>query len=262
MSETDPAGLLARHAVTARPKGGTLPRVDLAKVALFLDFDGTLVDLAERPDGIVIPDGLEGTLAALESATLGGLVLISGRGAADLAGWLPGYTGPIVGGHGAEERVAGEISQTVPIRPGQIDRLDAAARDFAASAEGLIVERKATGIVVHYRQAPDRAGEVAAFVDRLVAENPPMTRHDSKMAVELRPAGIGKDISVARLMETRLAGRMSVMFGDDTTDEPALAWVDRAGGLAVKVGEGESAAPHRLGTPAEVRQTLRNWLKE
>lgn len=72
-------------------------------------------------------------------------------------------------------------------------------------------------------------------------------------AVELRPDRICKDIAVA--------GRMPVYFGDDTTDEPALAWVIDHGGVAVKVGPGDSVARHLLSSPAEMQAALADWLE-
>ncbi len=246
-------------ALSAAPSDLTLP--DPHQTALFLDFDGTLVDLAAAPGAIEVPKDLVGLLARLDRATAGGLVLISGRSVADIAGWLPGYTGPIVGGHGAEERVAGVIAETVAVDPLTVEELVRAATGFASGRAGILVEPKPTGVVLHYRAVPECAAEVGAMIDGLADRFTRMTRHDAKMAVELRPDGVAKDVSLARWMCDQFAGRVPVMFGDDATDEPALAWVAGAGGVAVKVGEGPTVAPCRLPDPAAVRAALSNWLE-
>ncbi len=63
-----------------------------------------------------------------------------------------------------------------------------------------------------------------------------------------------------RMMESDgFKGTTPIFFGDDVTDEPALHWVTEQGGLAVKVGEGETAAGCRLGDPQAARRTLRRW---
>ena len=81
------------------------------------------------------------------------------------------------------------------------------------------------------------------------------------MAAELRPEGIGKDAAIAGLMRRDAwAGTVPVFFGDDATDEPALGWVAEAGGIAVKIGDGQSVARHRLEDPAAVRATLHSWI--
>ncbi|MEL6464703.1 MAG: trehalose-phosphatase [Pseudomonadota bacterium] len=235
-----------------------LPPCDGA--AVFLDFDGTLVDLAPTPDAIHIPDALPGLLHALSDRTVGALALVSGRAVVDLANWLPDYTGLIVGGHGAEWRRDGTLRARVDLSQDHLDVLSDAARAFAGTHPALLLEEKPTGLVLHYRAQPNLHDKVTQFTDHLSQTHDQFEAHPAKMAVEMRPRGVGKDLALADLMDMpAFAGRVPVMIGDDTTDEPALAWVQARGGVAIKVGQGDTVANHRLPDPDAVRATLHHW---
>src|SRR5687768_14184814 len=123
--------------------------------ALFLDFDGTLVELAEAPDAIRVPGGLHPLLERLASRLDGRLALVSGRAIADLDRHLPITGIAVSGSHGLELRLAGGACRPLAAPQGL-----AAARDsvlaFAEREPGLLVEQKPAGIALHYRQAPDR----------------------------------------------------------------------------------------------------------
>ena len=245
-------------------KTDALPRPPLpalADCALFLDFDGTLVELAETPDAIEPDPGLPALLAALHAATGGAMALVTGRGVDDLLRHLPGFPGTIVGGHGAERRHEG-ARESHPAATGEtLAQATDALHDFAEGRDGLLVEEKATGTVLHYRRAPEREAEVQDEVSRLAEAHPEFERHDSKMAAELRPSGIGKDKAILELMERApFAGRRPIFAGDDTTDEPALAWVAARGGLSIRVGGGATNATSALSDPAEMRAELARWL--
>ncbi|SDE02934.1 trehalose-phosphatase [Limimaricola pyoseonensis] len=239
-----------------------VPEPQLDRSTLFLDFDGTLVDLAERPDAIEVAPDLGDLLAALSERTGGRVVIITGRAIEDITNYLQGFDGPIIGGHGAQERISGEIRNHEFADPETVRHLGEMATAFAATHPGLICERKPTGVVLHFRQDEDLAAPAYAFLRALSETHEGFDLHHSKMAYELRPAGIGKDVSMRRLMEQEpFAGTMPIFFGDDVTDEPALHWVSEQGGLAVKVGEGETAAGCRLGNPQAARRTLRRWIE-
>ena len=233
----------------------------LREAALFLDFDGTLVDLAPTPDAIFIPPDLSSFLGALSEATHGALAIVSGRRLSDLEAFLPEFDGPMVGGHGAEWRVSGihqrhEIAGTPELRDAQ----EAMIR-FADLHPGRLYEAKPTGGVLHFRQDPTQETAVADFVASVAARSPGLERHSAKMAEEIRPIGIGKEHAVARLMaQPPFMARSGVFFGDDATDEPAMSWLLSNGGTAVKIGTGETCAPHRMNTPSEVRAALAAWL--
>ena len=225
--------------------------------ALFLDFDGCLVDIAPRPDAVIVTQALRDRLAALYRRQGGAVALISGRDVADLRGHLDGFAGIVAGSHGAE----------LSLRPGSIDTLHrvdfdagplhAAAYAAAAPHPALLVEEKPHGVALHYRDAPDLRAFVEGEMQDLADRHPHLVLQPAKMAVELRPGGVGKDSALAHLMTLApFAGRLPVFAGDDTTDEPAMAEAQTRGGFAIKIGDGPTAARHRLSDPA----ALAAWL--
>ncbi len=227
------------------------PEVDPGVTAFFLDFDGTLVGIAPRPDAVEVPAGLPDLLEDLHEAAGGALAVVSGRGLAELEAFLPAFAGALVGSHGAERR--GRERSPAP------EGLSALHSDLrrAAEAHGLHAELKAQGGALHFRAVPEREQDARAAVEALATAYPGFVVQTAKMAFELKPATATKDAAVAALMAGGpFAGRRPVYVGDDATDEPAMAWVRTAGGLAVKVGEGPSVAALRLPDPAAVLDWL------
>jgi trehalose 6-phosphate phosphatase len=240
------------------PLSGLAPR----DAAVFLDFDGVLVDIAPTPDTVVVSDALVALLAVLDARTGGATSVVTGRPVEDLRRHLPSVPRAVIGSHGAEAYLPGAPGYRHPLIGSEtVERL----HDRAAEAErlgGVMVERKPTGVALHFRAAPEHAEAIGEFATALVTAFDGFEMLAAKSAVEIRPAGIGKDVAVAEAMElAAFAGRTPVYFGDDTTDEPALGWVAEHGGVAVKVGPGESVAPHRVASPSEVQSTLAHWLE-
>ncbi len=235
-----------------------LPRIERA--ALFLDFDGTLVDLAETPGGIHVPEQLGPLLDRLSVRLGGALALVSGRKISDIERFLPGYDGVIVGGHGAERRVDGNVIRHPLAGSAALDTMTRATHVLAEAHPGFLVEDKPTGVVLHYRQAPDLAELARLRMAEISAPFSGIDLHLAKMAVELRPDDIGKDRAVAYLLDTKpFRGRLPVMLGDDATDEPAMRLCVEGGGTALKIGEGATDAPHRLPDPAATLALLAEW---
>ncbi|OJH44859.1 trehalose-phosphatase [Paracoccus sp. SM22M-07] len=225
--------------------------------ALFLDFDGCLVEIADRPDAVVVSSQLRDRLGRLHAMLDGAVALISGRDVTALRGFLPDFAGIVAGSHGAELSLA----------PGQIDSvhdhafdaaaLHARAHDLARPHPALLVEEKPHGVALHYRADPSLQDYVERVMQDMLQDNPGLMLQPSKMALELRPGGVGKDSALAGLMQRApFAGRMPVFAGDDHTDEPAMRQAQALGGYAIKVGEGPTAARHRLSDP----DALAAWL--
>ena len=222
------------------------PEFDPARDALFLDFDGTLVEIAPRPDAVAVPAELPALLARAHAAASGALAVVSGRSLDQLERYLPGFPGELVGSHGAERR--GVASTAVQ----GIDRLHAAL-NAAARRHGLLAELKPLGGALHFREAPERRDEALALAEEIAASQPGFAVQPAKMAFEVRPQGAGKESALARLAGAPpFAGRRPVYLGDDATDEPAMDWAQAQGGVAVKVGAGPSVAHHRLPGPRAV----------
>jgi trehalose 6-phosphate phosphatase len=222
-----------------------------AHAALFLDIDGTLLDIALRPELVTIPPGLPERLNALRQSLGGALAIISGRPLAQIDQFFPGGL-PAGAEHGAILRDAGGEIHHRAARPTAyshwLDILTAETRDLP----GVLIEEKNISLVVHYRQAPDTCEILRAIGERLIAESGSDTRLlPAHMAFELRPRGFGKDDALAWFMATPpFAGRIPVFIGDDVTDEPAIALASQLGGLGLHVARDFGGSP----------QAVRDWL--
>ena len=232
---------------------------DLAQVAVFLDFDGTLVEIAERPQDVSVPDAVPTLLNDLHARTGGATVLVSGRRIGDLAAFLPDFDGTVIGSHGAERRDGGELWQHGAKGSRELGRIVKIVRAWAIGAPDVLVEEKPCSVVLHFRQAPDRMTEGLRFLERVANEAEGFVLHHAKMAGEIHPHDVSKGHAIESLMQ-RWPSRRPVVFGDDLTDEGMFEVANRLGGYSIKVGEGETCARNRLAGPTEVVDTLRGWL--
>jgi trehalose 6-phosphate phosphatase len=220
--------------------------------ALFLDFDGTLVELAESPDAIQVPPALHTLLERLAHRLDGRLAVVSGRAIDDLDVHLGRCGIALSGSHGLELRLAGAAGAPVPAPEG-LSAAREALTAFSADDPRLLVERKPASVALHFRRAPERAGEAEALVAD-VADRTGLAVQPGKMVFELRPAGADKGDAVRRLMrEPPFTGARPLFVGDDLTDEHAFAAVAKLGGGGILVGpDRPSAAAWRLHDVAEV----------
>jgi len=226
-------------------------------IALFLDFDGTLVELAETPDAIRVPPTLSPLLGRLAGRLDGRLAIISGRSIADLERHLACGGLAVSGSHGLELRLCDGSHVPLAVPDGLHHARERSAR-FAGAMPGLIVEDKPFSIAIHYRKVPARAEEVRAFMTRL-ADETGLILQSGKMVEELRPTGADKGDALRALMrEPEFVGARPLFVGDDLTDEHAFLAAAELGGGGVLVGAPrETAAKWRLGGVAEVA----GWLE-
>ncbi|KAB8058831.1 trehalose-phosphatase [Janthinobacterium sp. FT14W] len=223
--------------------------------AVFLDFDGTLVDLASTPDGVRLEPGVVEALALLAERHGGALALISGRPVAQIDAMLAPLVVPVAGVHGVERRGA-DGRFTVAATP-DLSPVLARAQALAALYPGLLVERKRGAVALHYRLAPQLEQLCLQEMTAAVQACPGILLLHGKMVLEAKPAATDKGGAIAAFMqETPFAGRRPVFAGDDTTDEAGFAYVQQAGGQGVKVGSGPSAATLRLASPGALRAAL------
>ena len=220
-------------------------------VALFLDFDGTLVEIAETPDGIRIPARLGRRLEVLGDRLNGRLALVTGRALADIHGHLGHVAVMTVGSHGVEFGGAAP-----PPRP-LSRRAAAAIAALTAKWPGLLIETKPHGLAIHYRQEPDAAPSVLTVMKEVAAIEDLAVRR-GKMVVELGPPGASKGAAVARLMAAPpYAGATPLFIGDDVTDEDGFIAAAAAGGHGILVGPPRPTAAHyRLTGPEAVLRWL------
>ena len=232
--------------------------------ALFLDFDGTLVEIADRPEAVVVEPGLPGTLAALKDSLDGALALVSGRPIASLDGFLSPYRFDAAGLHGVEHRLRGEL---FPCRPEAHPTLREAVAELPnrlPQHPGILIEDKGCSVGVHWRLAPELDTDVIEVVEATAAALGPDYRLQAGKAVaEILPARAAKGPAIARfLAEAPFRGRRAVFCGDDLTDEHGFITVNELGGITVRVGAGPTAAQRRIETPAALRLVLAEWARQ
>lgn len=223
--------------------------------ALFLDFDGTLVDIAPQPDAVIVPPALIHTLAGLHQYLGGAVALISGRPIEQIDQYLAPMKLATAGVHGLERRDAlGELT-LLPAYP--LDEVEQLAERLAREDPRLRVEVKRGSVALHYRQAPELEAACLQTMQSAVDQSPGLTLLRGKMVVEAKPGGASKGAAIEAFMAERpFAGRTPLFVGDDVTDEVGFATVQRLQGMGVKVGEGASVACRRIASPAAFRQQL------
>ena len=226
------------------------PPIPRSNWALFLDIDGTLIEIAARPSAVVVPKTLPPLLTALSERLGGALALVSGRRLDDIDRMMAPYRFPCAAEHGAILRFAdgsARIQQDDYVVP---ERLREKLREAAARWPGAGVEEKTFNIVIHYRQAPSRADEIHAFIESLVADED-FEVLPARMAFEIRHRALNKGAAVNAFMaEKPFASRVPVFVGDDVTDEDGFRAAEALGGLAVDV------RTVFAGEPADVRAWL------
>jgi trehalose 6-phosphate phosphatase len=226
--------------------------------ALFLDIDGTLLDLAPEPQAVQIPPGLPSRIAALARGLGGALALVSGRPLRDIDGFFPGGF-DAAGTHGVQWRLGGAETEPGPELEAALSEIAAVLREETGKLPGVILERKPHAIALHYRQAPEREGQIRSLAERAAQVlGPDFRLQAGKLVVEILPTQAGKGLAIRRFMGLApYAGRTPVFLGDDRTDEDGFAVVNALGGLSVRVGEdAETLARFRLRSPAAVRDWL------
>ena len=244
---------------TSRQFGGIAPpvRPEGAAWALFLDFDGTLIDIAETPDSVVVPPKLRAVLAACIDAFDGAVAIVSGRPISTLDALLDPLKLPATGLHGLELRMPDGTVEEVAHRASELAELRARFRALAREDTRLVVEDKGSSLALHYRRAPERERELRELVAGAATRHSGHHVMHGKMVLEVRPAHADKGTAIARFLETPpFAGRTPIFAGDDITDEDGFAVVNRHGGISVKLGAGETRAVYRVPDVA----ALRGWL--
>jgi trehalose 6-phosphate phosphatase len=231
--------------VTARR---SLPPI--ANSALLLDLDGTLLDIAPRPDAVIVPPGLLATLGALRVRLGGALAVVSGRPVEQIDALLGDAPYAVAGEHGGAIRHApGQETERADVPSPPPAWLEEAAR-LADAHPGVLLEHKAHGFVLHYRAVPELGSQLGEALTSLLAGSDRFVLMPARKAWEVKPQGADKGVAVAKLMErSPFAGRRPVFIGDDVTDQDGIAMAERLGGAGLLV-------PATFGDAASVR----GWL--
>jgi trehalose 6-phosphate phosphatase len=231
-----------------------LPLMGL-RTALFLDFDGTLTDLAPQPDAVQVTEELVPTLRQLQTQLNGALAIVSGRPLTELDGFLAPLQLPTAAEHGAQCRwPSGDVDRLASPDLCDVARLASA---LAAQHAGLHVEIKTAGVALHYRHAPALEAQCLQVMQQAISGRPGLELLRGKFVFEAKPTGVSKGTAIAAFMaQPSFASRLPLFAGDDVTDEAGFATVQRLGGQSIKIGEGATLAHYRCATPAAFRQWL------
>jgi trehalose 6-phosphate phosphatase len=224
---------------------------------LFLDVDGTLLDLQARPDAVAVDPALQRLLQGAAQATNGALALVSGRSLAQLDALFAPQRWPAAGLHGAERRDAAgglHVSRADPLPQVLVDEL----LKIAERHPGLLVENKGRAVALHFRGAPALQARLESAVARIAQGHPEVEIQPGAYVLELRPSGVSKAHAIeAFLAEPPFAGRTPVFAGDDLTDLAGFAAVQRRNGVSIAVGPRVQAMCN-LESPRALRALLGN----
>jgi trehalose 6-phosphate phosphatase len=255
------ASLLVRDHVTIPQE--LPPALDLHRHALFLDLDGTLVDIEERPHAVTASDTLRNLLRTLSAAMDGAVALITGRTLGEADRILGGALGYVAGVHGYEmQRGAQIMRDTASLTP-----IAEAAADIRAllqqHALPALVEDKRASLALHYRHAPEAGAQLLQLANEIAAKRG-LRVMQGKMVVELVAGARTKGDALKLFMsEAPFRGRIPVKLGDDRTDEDAFAAANALGGFGVLIGmPRESLASYNLAGPSAVFDWLSAPLQE
>lgn len=227
--------------------------------ALFLDVDGTLLDIALAPGDVIVPQGLGHSLQRVSDLLGGALALVSGRPIEDLDRLFRPVRLPAAGRHGAEIRVR----RGGPTQECAKSKIDSAVRQglvrISEEFSGTLLEDKGTSIAVHYRRRPELGEELGSRICALLAScGNGLVLFPGRMVWEIKDKTVSKAAAIRRFMAApQFSIRRPVFVGDDVTDEDGFAEVERRGGLALVVAGGEiRGRPVAFETPEAVRQWL------
>jgi trehalose 6-phosphate phosphatase len=234
-------------------------------VALFLDVDGTLLDIAERPERVVVPAGLVDALAGAERRLDGALAVITGREVEEIDRLFRPLKLRLAAVHGAELRC---VPNEAPAPAPGTEELPASLWEGLTRAlhefPGTFAENKRYSFTVHYRLAPGVKESLRRAVMRVAQAEPESAVEvmNARRAIELKAPGYDKGRAVQCFLAVPpFLGRTSIYIGDDTTDEAGFAVVSARGGYAYSVGRPRPGARGVFASPADVRAWLAKFAK-
>jgi trehalose 6-phosphate phosphatase len=230
-------------------------------LALFLDVDGTLLELAATPDRVRVPSSLRNTLQITFERERGAVALLSGRSLHDLDTLFSPCVFPASGKHGLEVRMPSGKVIRPPFDPSALDRAREWLRLLQKENRGLLLEDKGVALAMHCRLAPKLAAEVEMVLNEMSMElGEEFVVRPGKCVFELMPRGFDERTAIQLLMkEPEFVGRTPVFVGDDPTDEVGFQAVNEMGGHSIRVGKLEdTAAKYCFSTVSTVVAWLRD----
>ncbi|MET0568790.1 MAG: trehalose-phosphatase [Hyphomicrobiaceae bacterium] len=232
--------------------------IDCKRDALFLDFDGTLAEIAPAPNLVAFTPEARAVLETLEQCFSGALAIVTGRQVSEIDHHLAPLKLPVSALYGLVHRSSdGAISDLRP--PGtRVAHASAVLKKFVEQHPGLLLELKGQTIALHYRARPEMGHACRAAARAALDGEQGLKLIDGKMVVEIAPAEADKGRAVLTFLdEPPFFGRRPVYIGDDVSDEAAFKVAQELGGVAIKIGRGRTAAQYRAADNADILQWLR-----
>jgi trehalose 6-phosphate phosphatase len=226
---------------------------------LFLDVDGTLIELTDSPFKTHADPELKALLGEVAERLGGAVALVSGRSIEYLDALFAPLRLPAAGLHGVERRKASGVMHGASFVDSQLDPARAALKALVEAHPGTLLEDKGRTVAVHFRMAPECESTVRDTVIEVASRlNSNYHIQDGNMMVEIKPRGFTKASAVKAFMqEPPFSGRKPVVVGDDLTDQDAFKAVEHQGGLSIAVGD-RVHGQYRVENAAAVRA----WLQE
>src|SRR5215471_18670898 len=235
------------------------------RLAVFLDYDGTLTPIVSRPENAWLSESMRETLRSLAARVPVGI--LSGRDLDDVRGRVLVDGIVYAGSHGFDIAGAGGLRRE--LGGDYLPVLDAAERELREALDevpGAQLERKHFSVAAHYRNVNENdASRVAAAVDAVAARHRELRRINGKKVYELLPdIDWNKGKAVLWLLETLEQERgmaFPIFVGDDRTDEDAFNVLKERGiGILVSEQPQVTAASYWLKDPEEVESFLRELI--
>ena len=231
---------------------------DPDEYALFLDFDGTLVAIADHPDEVQLDPLTRIALMDLNQLLSGALAIVTGREIAVIDTYLTPLRLSVAGVHGLTRRDAHGRIWTSAFDAALPDALERAVAPLLKKYPELLIERKFGAVALHYRGHPELEQASIDAMETAVAGLKETEIKRGKMVVEVKAIGGNKGAAITDfLKEEPFTGRRAVFAGDDVTDEDAFILVNAKGGISIKVGPGATNATYRTSGTAEFLDWLR-----
>lgn len=228
-------------------------------IALFVDFDGTLVRIAARPDEVRIDNNILGSLIRLAGQLDGAFAIVTGREVADVDRFLEPHVFAASGVHGYEYRMPDAPLTRLTADDAVLADVERTVSEMVAKHDGLLMERKSSAIALHYRARPELEDKCRALVAALTSRHDDLRVVHGKMVIEIKAHDASKGVAIDTFLKAPpFAGRRPVFLGDDVTDEAAFAAVNAHDGVSIKVGPGETMANYRLADT----EAVGDWLAQ
>lgn len=231
--------------------------VNFGADALFLDFDGTLAEIAPTPDLVHFFPETRDIIDILVKSFSGAVAIVTGRNISEIDGHLAPLKLPVAGLYGLAHRTAAGDIVDSPMVGKALARALAELKSMVEQHPGLLLELKGQTLALHYRSRPDLGAACHQAVKAAVRDRPGLKTIEGKMVVEITPSGADKGRAVQDfLREAPFIGRRPIYAGDDVSDEDAFVVVNALGGITIKIGPGPTSARYRADDIPE----LLTWL--